>query len=406
MKKLGRWILWLGLLALFAAGVAYSLWPQPVEVEVMAVSRGEMQVTINEDGITRVRERYLVSSPVAGQLLRIELRSGDPLKAGGTLLATIRPSDPSLLDARQIAETKARASAAHAAIERAEARRSQAKVASDLAETQLGRARNLREKNSISQDQFDSAEAAYRSRQQELRAAMFESEIAQFEYQQAQAALGITASAGSATPQDFKILSPIDGVVLRILQESATVVQPGSGLIELGDPSDLEIVIDVLSSDAVKIQRGHEVRLEHWGGSQPLTGKVRVVEPAAFTKISALGVEEQRVNVIADFPDPYPPSAGLGDGYRVEAEIVIWNEANVLQVPTAALFRIDAEWKVFVVVGDRVEEREVKIGQRNESQAQVLSGLNPQEQVVIYPSDLIREGIQVQTTLVANPNQN
>jgi HlyD family secretion protein len=296
-----------------------------------------MTVTVNEDGITRVRERYQVSSPVAGQLLRIELRSGDAIKAGETLLATLRPTDPSLLDEREVAQTEAVASAANAAMERAEAKRSQVRVTADLAEIQVGRVRKLRESNSVAQDELDSTEAIYKARMEELRVASFEMEIAKFEYEQAQAALGLVKSKNVEVKKNFEIRSPITGSVLKLFEESATVVQAGDRLLEVGDPNDLEIVVDVLSTDAVKIQLGAPLRLVHWGGSQAIAAQVRVVEPAAFTKMSALGVEEQRVNVIADFlGDPQVRKGGLGDGYRIEAEIVIWDEENVLQVPSGA----------------------------------------------------------------------
>ncbi len=391
MKQLGRWFIWLLLAGLFATGLVYTLWPQPVSVETVKISRGRMQVTINEDGITRVRERYQVSSPVAGQLLRIELRSGDAIRSGETLLATLQPSDPSLLDAREVAETEARASAAKSAVERAEARRSQIKVTTDLAEIQLGRARQLRETKSIAEDEFDAAEALFRARQEELRVANFELE------------LGLVQPNNQEFTKNFEIRSPISGAVLRLFEESATVVAAGTPLLEVGDPHDLEIVVDVLSSDAVKIRPGNEVRLVHWGGTQPLSASVRVVEPAAFTKISALGVEEQRVNVIGDFRSESSEfESRLGDGYRVEAEIVVWDEENVLQVPTAALYREAAEWCVFTVQDGIAHRQVVQIGQRNQLMAEVLGGLEAGAEVVVYPSDLVAEGIPVKTTRVEN----
>lgn len=396
MKQLRKWLVWLGLAGLFIGGVVYSLWPQPAVVETEQVSRGRMQVTVNEDGITRVRERYQVSSPVAGQLLRIELRSGDAIKAGETLLATLRPTDPSLLDERQVSQTEAAASAAKAAMERAEASRSQIRVTADLAEIQVGRARKLRESNSIAQEELDSAEAIYKSRMEELRVASFGTEIAKFEYEQAQAALGLVKSTNSEVKKNFDIRSPITGAVLKLYEESATVVQAGDRLLEVGDPNDLEIVIDVLSTDAVKIQPGAPLRLVHWGGSETLAARVRVVEPAAFTKMSALGVEEQRVNVIADFlGDPQVRKGGLGDGYRVEAEIVIWDKENVLQVPSGALFRSGSDWYVFQVQRGRAVQRPVKIGQRNQAVAEVLEGLEVGAEVVIYPSDMVKDGVTV-----------
>lgn len=390
------------LAGLFGAGVVYSLWPRPLPVEAVLIARGPMRVTINEDGMTRVRERYQVSSPVAGQLLRIELHSGDTIKAGETLLATIRPSDPSMLDARQVAETEARAAAAKVTIDRADARRDQSKVARDLAETQFGRARQLSEKKSISQEELEAAEAAFRSRQEDMRVANFEREIAQFEFEQAQAALGLMKPNGEAAARNFEIRAPIDGSVLRVFRESAMVVTPGTPLLEVGNSMDLEIVVDVLSSDAVKIAPGDEMQLVHWGGDQSLSAKVRVVEPAAFTKISALGVEEQRVNVIGDFEGDQKNAGRLGDGYRIEAEIVIWKNDDVLQIPTSALFRTESEWCTFAIDNGVVKKRIVKIGQRNELQAEVLSGLDPGTPVIIYPSDLVKEDVSVVPTIVSS----
>ncbi|MBX3417939.1 MAG: HlyD family efflux transporter periplasmic adaptor subunit [Pirellulaceae bacterium] len=401
MKNIRSWLLWLGVVAVIAAGTIYALLPDPVAVEVVRVRRGLLQVTINEDGVTRVRERYQVSSPVTGQLLRIELRSGDAIVGSETLLATIRPSDPSMLDARQVAETEARASAAKLMIDRADARREQARVANDLAETQFARAKRLRETGAIPAEELEAAEAALRSRQEELRVATFEREIARFEYEQAQAALGlITAESGG--DRDFEIRAPIDGMVLRVFQESASVVLPGVPLLEVGNPQDLEVVIDVLSTDAVKIVPGNEIRLLHWGGDETLSATVRVVEPAAFTKISALGVEEQRVNVIGDFHEQITGVKSLGDGYRVEAEIVIWQHDDVVQVPTAALFRSRGRWNVFVVEENRAVQRGVEIGHRSTAFAEVISGLQPGELVVIYPSDQVADGVSAKAKTVEN----
>ena len=396
MKQLRKWLVWLGLAGLFIGGVTYSLLPQPIVVETEHVTRGRMQVTVNEDGITRVRERYQVSSPVAGQLLRIELRSGDAIKAGETLLATLRPTDPSLLDEREVAQMEALASEAKAAMERAEANRSQIRATADLAEIQVGRSRKLRESNSIAQEELDTAEAIYKSRMEELRVASFGMEIAKFEYEQAQAALGLVKATNQEVKKNFDIRSPITGAVLKLYEESAKVVLPGERLLEVGDPNDLEIVVDVLSTDAVKIQPGAPMRLVHWGGNEAIEARVRVVEPAAFTKTSALGVEEQRVNVIGDFlGGPQANKGGLGDSYRIEAEIVIWDEENVLQVPNGALFRSGNDWFVFQVEQGRAVPRPVKIGQRNQVVAEVLDGLEIGAEVVIYPSDMVKAGIAV-----------
>jgi HlyD family secretion protein len=387
--------LWLLLAGLFLAGGVYALLPQPIVIEAAIARREPLEVTINQTGITRVRDRYQVSSPVAGQLIRIELRSGDPIKANETLLATIRPSDPSMLDARQVAETEARASAAKLAVDRADARKDQALAALEAANSHFKRVRNLHQNKFSSPEEYESAQVALRTREDELKVCAFEREIAQFEHEQALAALLTVKPTDENKVRQFEIFSPIDGTVLRVFQESATVVSPGTALLEVGNPRDLEISVDVLSNDAVKISPGNEMRLLHWGGESKLSAQVRVIEPAAFTKISALGVEEQRVNVIGDFRETDEGAMRLGDGYRVEAEIVVWRGEQVLQVPTSALFRVEGNWCVFVVQQNQARSRIVQIGKRNALFAEVLDGLQEGDIVINYPSDLIHDGVTV-----------
>ncbi len=393
MQKVFRLFLWTCVLALVGFGVWYALVPQPVEVETATIARGKLQVTVNEDGVTRIRNRYVVSSNVGGSLLRIGLKPGDTIKQGETLIATLQPNAPSMLDARQLAQARATVDAARTAIERADARKEQALAAFQLAEAQFGRAKQLFERNAIPRDEYDLAFAGRRSREEDLHVAEFEREIADFEFKQAEAALAYATSDNEL--DRIRILAPINGRVLRVLQESATVISPGTPLVEVGDPEDLEIVIDVLSSDAVKIADGNVVELEHWGGEQPLKGRVRLTEPAAFTKISALGVEEQRVNVIADFTEEPETIARLGDGYRVEARVIIWEADDVIQVPTSALFREEGEWNVFRVEGDLARKTELKIGRRNTTHAQVLEGLAPGDIVIVYPGDAVLDGVEV-----------
>ena len=371
--------------------------PQPVDVDLAAVTRGELRVTVDEDGKTRIRERYIVSSPLAGRLLRIEMKPGDTVLRGDSLLATMQPRDPELLDARELASSEARVKAREAALQRAQPVLESARVALEFAESELGRAREIAREKGISDQELDRAESNYRLRSEEFRAAKFSERITEFELELARAALLRTnpENEGKENNHQFEIHSPINGRVLRVLQESATVVTAGAQLLELGDPSDLEIEVDVLSSDAVKIQPGARVLLEQWGGDQPLEGVVRLVEPSAFTKISALGVEEQRVNIIVDFVDPPDMRKTLGDGFRVEARIVIWEAADVLKIPMSALFRIDEQWAVFVVEGDRARKRTVVIGQQNGLEAQVLTGLEFSEQAVLHPSDRLGDGSKV-----------
>jgi HlyD family secretion protein len=407
-------------------GLVYAFWPTPVEADLVEVGRGTLRVTVDEDGKTRIREKYVVSAPLNGRILRISMDPGDEVVAGKTLLTMIEPRDPELLDARSVAQAEARVKAAEAAWRRAGPILEAARHAQGQAEADVARKRGARAQNAISQSELDDAEYLFRQRSEELRSARMAQEIAQFELQQAEAALirskprateeppssnnravngngsavdpapenGSTAENGNGW--NLPIYSPINGRVLRVFQESAAVVTPGTPLIELGDPADLEVEIDVLSRDAVKIKPGDLVLLEHWGGSRPLKGQVRVVEPSGFTKISTLGVEEQRVYVIVDLIDPPTERRSLGDGFRVEARVVIDEAKDVLKVPTSALFRVGDKSAVFQVVDGVVRQQEVKVGRQNGLEAEILEGLSPGDKVVLHPSDRIEAGVKVQ----------
>jgi HlyD family secretion protein len=294
------------------------------------------------------------------------------------------------------AQARAKVKAAEAAQKKTIPLVKAAEAEAELARKELERITPLYQRGAASDQEFDVAVQRDRIAAQNLRAAHFASQIADFELELARAVLvrSKPRSPGEM-PQRLEILAPISGRVLRVFQESATIVQPGIRLLEVGDPTDLEAEIDVLSADAVKVRPGARVMLEHWGGSYPLAGRVRVVEPSAFTKISALGVEEQRVNVIVDLVDPPEKRPMLGDAYRVEARIVVWESANVLKVPSGALFRRGNEWAVYAVVGGRVEERSVQVAHQSDVEAEVLDGLGEGEQVVLYPGDQVRPGVRV-----------
>ena len=436
MRNLGSKLFVLLVVAAVVAGLGYAFMPQPVEVDLVGVERGDLQVTVDEDGKTRIREKYVVSAPLNGRILRISLDPGDPVEAGETLLTMIEPRDPELLDARAVAQAEARVQAAEAALRQAEPRLETARAAQALAEQELARAREAARSNAISQAELDTREFEYRQASEDFRAARLAQEIARFELQQAKAALirsrprddetsrttlpDASALAGSdgngprddnaantagngqtnggfnqASGWNFPIYSPITGRVLRVFQESAAVVTPSTPLVELGDPRDLEVEIDVLSRDAVKIDQNDLVLLEHWGGERPLEGRVRTVEPSAFTKISTLGVEEQRVYVIVDLVDPFEVRENLGDGFRVEARVVIDEAVDVLKIPTSALFRVGNRSAVFQVVEGVVHQRIVKIGRQSGLEAEVLEGLQLGEQIVLHPSDRIEDGVQV-----------
>jgi HlyD family secretion protein len=379
-----------------------------------------VRVTVDEDGKTRIREKYVVSAPLNGRILRINMDPGDPVTAGKTLLTMIEPRDPELLDARSVAQAEARVKAADATLRRAEPALEAARHELGLAEAKVTRARGARQQNAISQEQLDEAEFYFRQQGEMLRSAKIAEEIARFELQQAEAALirskprmddeagsqANTAVEGNGAEEppppdngsngwNLPIYSPINGRVLRVLQESAAVVTPGTPLVELGDPSDLEVEIDVLSRDAVRIAPGDLVLLEHWGGTRPLRGQVRTIEPSGFTKISTLGVEEQRVYVIVDLVEPIEERATLGDGFRVEARVVIDEARDVLKVPTSALFRVGRDPAVFLVKDDVVHQQKLKVGRQNGLEAEILEGLAEGDRVVLHPSDRVEEGVKV-----------
>ncbi|MEQ9095895.1 MAG: HlyD family efflux transporter periplasmic adaptor subunit [Phycisphaerales bacterium] len=383
--------------------IAWALRPRPVDVDIAMVKRGSMAITVEEEGVTRISERYVVSSPLAGRLRRLTLDPGDSVRAGETVIAVIDPADPELLDPRAIAQAEARVRAAEAALERARAMRERAQTAYNLAETELGRLANAREDGAANEQELVRAEAAERSAADALRAASFEADIAVYELEVARAALllsrgepieGDTPRVGSLT-----LTSPIDGVVLRVEEESVRVVAAGDALVEVGDLSDLEVVIDVLSSDAVAIEPGARVAITDWGGAGTLEAIVRLVEPSGFTHVSALGIEEQRVNVIADFITPRQDRLTLGDHFRVEASIVVWEVDDALVIPATSAFRREDGWAVYVIEGRGTEGTarltSVTLGQRNAESMQVLDGLSEGQQIVRYPGDGLTDGVRV-----------
>jgi HlyD family secretion protein len=426
-----RLFLFLAAAAVLGA-IVYGLLPAPVEADLAKVTRGLIRETVDQDGKTRIRERYTVSAPLAGRLLRITLDPGDEVVAGKTILASIEPRDPELLDARAVLQAEANVRAAESKLKRTTPMLEEAIAAQEFSESELTRIRNARQSTSgaVTDSQVDSALMEYRMRSALVRSARHAEEIARFELDQARAALlrsrpqaGDQNADGPASDAEadnaptateplsasdepapngenggtyhFTIPSPINGRVLRVLQESGGVVTPGTNLLEVGDPSDLEVEIDVLSREAVKIRADATVLLEHWGGDKVLNGQVRLVEPSAFTKISTLGVEEQRVNVIVDLVDPPQQREALGDGFRVEARIVVAEAADVLKVPTSALYRVGDRWAVFHVKDGVAHETIVTLGLQNGLEAEVREGLAEGELVVTHPGDNITDGVKV-----------
>jgi HlyD family secretion protein len=379
---------------LILAAIIISFLPKPIPVDVAEVRRGPLRVTVRDDGRTRIKERYIVSAPFGGRLRRIALKPGHRVEAGATVVAVIEPPDAQLLDPRTLAQAEARAQGAEAARRQAQALVERADANHQYAKAEVARARELYAARTVSRQELERAELAARMSEEELNAARFALQIAAYELEQVRAAL-VQIGPNRQPDWQFKVRSPISGEILRVFQESETVVNSGAGLVEVGDRRNLELEIDVLSTDAVQIRPGAKVWLEYWGGPRPLEARVRVVEPAAFTKISALGVEEQRVWIIADFVAPPEEWQNLGDAYRVEARIVTWESEDVLKVPAAALFRLGGRWAVFVIEEGRARSRLVEIGQRGEHEAQVLEGVTEGDQVIVHPGDRITDGIAV-----------
>ena len=392
-----RLVLWGCLGAILAAGLAYAFWPRPVPVDFVTAESGPLVVTVAEEGETRVRDVFVMSAPVTGHMRRIDLDVGDLLRADLTEVARIEPIDPTFLDVRSVAQ-------AQAAIETAEAARSLALAEVDVAEAELDfaeaevkRARRLITTDTISQRALDDAERIFRTKKASLDTARAGLRMRESELTQARAQLVSPASAQRQFDAcDCVILTaPVSGQVLKIHQESAGVVQSGQALIDIGNPRQLEIVSDLLSEDAVKVEANQRVMIEDWGGEQDLNGRVRRIEPTGFTKVSALGIEEQRVNIIVDFTDPPEEWLRLGHGYRVELKVVLWEDPSVLKVPLTALFRDGGDWSVFVAREGRARLQSVRIGQRTDLEAQILEGLNEGDRVVLYPSDRVIEGVRL-----------
>jgi HlyD family secretion protein len=389
----GVGVVFLVLLAI--AGVVWSIMPRPVAVEVAVVTKGRFIATVDEDGKTRVRERYSVSAPLTGRLSRVQLKVGDRVKEGD-VVATIIPSPAPLLDPRSRREAQERLGAAEAALERAKALVERAKAQTVQADQEYARTRTLVERGASTAQALERAELANRVADRDLRAAEFQLHASEHELDQARALLARYTDGEKEVSETWNVTAPVGGVVLKVAQESETIVQPGSSILEIGDPGDLEVVVDVLSTDAVEIRPGGQVTIEHWGGPGVLDGRVRRVEPAAFTKVSTLGVEEQRVNVVIDIVSPPEQWSGLGDAYQVDAKIVVFTQDDATIIPAGALFRRGESWNVFVVEDERARVREVSLIRRSGRIAAVSEGLRATDRVIVYPSDRVSAGTRIE----------
>lgn len=384
-------------LGLVIAGLVWFAWPQPIPVDLATVSKGPMEVTVDDEGKTHVRDIYTVSAPLAGMVLRVPGRVGDQVVANNTVIAVMQPMAPSFHDIRSHEELQAALAAADAAITLAEHEVHRIEKVLEFSRSDLQRAEALARTNTIAAKTLEKAKIDFETNEAALASAAAQLEVRRSE--RASAAVRLTEPLiGVVSPADpaccMQIRAPVTGSILRIIQESEGVVQAGTPLIDIGNPSDLEVVADLLSTDAVSVAAGAPVLIDGWGGSQ-IRGRVARVDPAGFVKISALGIEEQRVRTTIDFVDPPEAWSRLGHDYRVIVHIPVWSASDAITVPVAALFRKNENWAVFAVNSGRTRLMPVQIGQRNNRVAEVISGLAVGDQVVLHPSDRIQEGVSV-----------
>lgn len=395
MKTKVQWrrrIVLLIIAALVVAGLLYGFRPQPVEVDIATVSRAPLRVEIEQEGRTRVVDRYVVTAPVGGYARRIRFDIGSSIERGATVVE-LEPQRAEVLDVRRRAEAQARIAGASASINASEQRASAAASGASLAQSELQRIRSLRTSGyATAADAERAATEAARSAA-ESRSAQFAVAIARHELEAARTALQYAAGAVHGAP--IAVTAPVAGQIFKIPRKSEGPVALGQPLLEIGDPHALEVEVDLLSADAVRIRPGTRVLFERWGGDTPLRGVVRLIEPAGFTKVSALGVEEQRVWVIVAFTSPADQWQRLGDAYRVEANFIVWEADDVLQIPASALFRDGSGWAAFVIEQDKAARRRVRIGQSNGLATQILGGIDAGQKVIVHPDERVRDGVRV-----------
>jgi HlyD family secretion protein len=391
-----RWLKYLVMavvLAVVIAGFAYVLSPKPVPVDSMVIDRGPIRVTVDEEGKTRIKDVYTVSAPITGRLLRLPVRVGDPVSAQTSPVASILPVSPSFLDQRTRSELQAAAQAAEAAVGLAEAELARKQAEERFAKNNLDRADRLAKTATISQSAFEKAALDYDTAKAAVLQAEANLDLRRHEYESAEARLiePDTAPADDNASCCVIVYAPSDGVVLRLIQESEMVLQAGTPILEVGDTGNLEIVVDLLSTDAVRIAVGAEAKIENWGGP-PLNARVSRIDPAGFTKVSALGIEEQRVTTVLQLSDPKDDWKTLGHDFRVFVRITAWEHDDALRVPLSALFRVDSDWAVFRIEDGIARQTVIRIGQRNGRHAEVLEGLAEGDRIILYPSDRVADG--------------
>lgn len=377
--------------------IIYLLTPSPVSVDISRISKGELLVTIDDEGKTQLKDVYTVSAPVAGRVRRIDIEAGDPVIANSTVLALFQPNDPAMLDLRSRSEAEASLKAAKAAVELAEAEQSRAQAQLEFSQTELNRGIPLAKKGTISKATLDQRELTLKTSRAQLSQANANLNKIRADLEFANARL-ITVNQSGDRKLDQELIpvkSPISGIIIRVIQESEGVVSAGTPLLELGDPKKMEIITDLLSSDAVKIKKNSKVIIEDWGGKDSLLGSVRLIEPFGFTKFSALGIEEQRVNVLIDFVSNQSKWIGLGHGYRVDTKIIIYENFEALKVPISALFRMGDDWAVFINDRNKAKLKKIIIGNKNSLEAEVISGLIEGEEVILHPSNSIFNNVSI-----------
>ncbi len=380
--------------------LVWGFWPKPILIETTEVKQAPLTVSIEEDGRTRVIDRYVISSPVNGMACRMHLKVGAQVKKGQKLFG-VTPLESQVLDSRSRAQAEAEVAAAQSALLAAQQQANAAKVSTLQAKTEYQRYKQLVKKGLVSQDVFDKSKTAWQMASANQRTVDFEVDVAKHNLHAEETTLEYSAAnsgtnSANTKQEEVAILSPIDGQILKVNRQCDGPISTGEYLLEIADPSALEIEVDVLSADAVKIKPGMKVLFERWGGDAALEGIVKTIEPIGFTKVSALGVEEQRVWVIADFTSPIEQWQRLGDGYRVEAKFILWQEKQVLQVPSSALFRYQDGWAVFTVENETAQRQIVEPGQRNGLQVQILSGVNTGQKIINHPGDTIEDGVRVE----------
>ncbi len=396
LKKIKTIVKYAAALLLLAL-LVYAFIPAAEKVDMVTVGRGDVLIALDGEGKTRIRDIYVVSAPIEGRVTRIEAEPGDQVAAGATVIANMSPADPRFLDKRSETQARADVQGAEAAKGLAAAKVDRARAELEFAEAEYRRTEELFKYGNVTLARLEQAELQLKMRRAEVKTALADLQVMESRLAAARAQLVQPGDVNSDTGGRCQVCvhAPVDGKVLRILHKSEGVIPMGTPLVEVGDPENLEIVVEMLSRDAVKVRPGDIALIKRWGGDEDIRAQVRLVEPSGYTKISALGVEEQRVNIILDFIDPLSKWRSLGDAFRIEASIIVDRAENVVNAPVSALFRQNEQWSVFVVRDGRAELQSVTVGRRNDHEAEILSGLEAGERVIIHPGNNVTDGVRV-----------